>query len=185
MKHSLLLAADLRWRVAGPLCRHRFPLPIRPWLEESGSLTACLEEKFGPVRVTVLYEGRGRLLPSERMRLGLNSKGWIWVREVLLKAHGFPLVAARTVAPISTLKGVGTAFAHLGNRPLGELLFTHPEVERGAMEWVRLHPRDWAMVNVPYPPWGRRTLYSIGGRPLLVNEFFLPGVPGLEMPDAE
>jgi len=176
LKHSVLLARDLRWLAAGSLWRHRFPPEARSWLEEPGSLTARLACAFGAVRVTVLQEERGRLLASERRRMGLGSGEWIWVREVLLRAGDRPLVAARTVAPCSTLRGAGAAFARLGNRPLGELLFTHPGVVRGGMEWSRVESGHWRPAEIPPPRWGRRILYWIGAGPLLVNEFFLPGV---------
>ncbi len=176
MKHSLLLARDLRWLAAGSLWRYRFPPEARPWLEELGSLTARLECEFGPVRVTVLQEGRGRLLASERRRMGLGAGEWIWIREVLLRAGDRLLVAARTVAPCATLRGAGGAFARLGNRPLGELLFTHPGVVREGMEWSRVESGHWRPAEVQPPRWGRRTLYRIGAGPLLVNEFFLSGV---------
>ncbi len=185
MKHSVLLAEDIRWLDAGPLYRHRFPLEVRHWLEEPGSLTARLEVEFGSVRVTVLQEGRGRLLASERRRMDMDSREWIWSREVLLEAGGRFRVAARTVAPFSTLRGAGAAFARLGNRPLGELLFTHPDVVRCSMEWGRLDAWHWRLAGLQPPRWGRRTLYWIGAGPLLVNEFFLPGVLSGEVDDCE
>lgn len=157
-----------------PPYRHRFPLVVRSWLSETGSLTARLSSVFGPVRVVVLYEGRGRLLSSERARLVRFSSGPVWVREVLLESAGMPLLGARTVAPVATLEGVGAGFGRLGNRPLGELLFTHPAVVRGETQWTHLPPKHWRPNETACPRWGRRTLYEVGGRPLLVNEFFLP-----------
>jgi len=107
------------------------------------------------------------------------SSGPVWVREVLLESAGIagmPVLAARTVAPVATLEGVGAGFARLGNRPLGELLFTHPAVVRGEIQWTRLSRRHWRLKESVCPRWGRRTLYEVGGLPLLVNEFFLPVV---------
>ncbi len=183
MSRSLLLVADPRWVIARPPYRHRFPAPVRSWLDETGSLTARLEATGGPVRVIVLFEGGGRLMASERKHLGSIPGDPVWAREVLLEIHGVPMLLARTVAPRSTLRGEGAGFVRLGSRPLGELLFTHPAVVRGDTEWTRLEPRHWRMGKIGLPRWGRRTLYQVGGKPMLVNEFFLPAIFRLEQGD--
>ena len=172
--HSRLLAEDLHW--FSPHCpqARKIPLHIRSWLSESGSLTARLETVAGDIQVRVLYEGSGRPFASERRCLRLPHDRNLWLREVVLESRHGSLVAARTVAPRETLRGRGAGFGRLGNRPLGALLFSHPAVERGASQWVRLRPESWRLSQGEPPCWGRRTLYHIDAAPLLVSEFFLP-----------
>ena len=175
---SLLLAKDPVW-FAARLPRARRPsLQVLSWLAESGSLTARLQALAGPVQVQVLRQGLGWALASERRRLDYRPR-LLWVREVVLAHRGLPLLAARTVAPPATLRGAGTGFARLGARPLGALLFTHPGVRWRDCQWTRLARRDWK-APLPPPAWGRRTLYTLDGRPLLVAEFFLPSLFELE-----
>lgn len=139
---------------------------IKGWLLEPLSLTERLVRTFGPVRVALLRQGVGRLFREEAVLIG----HWLgWVREVVLWSHGRPLLAARTVGP----KRLGILFADQGEKPLGERLFTDPEIERLAMSWSQLKPLVWSARDLPCPHWGRRGLYSVHGDPLFVAEFFL------------
>jgi len=172
--HSRLLAEDLDWFSPRHPRVREIPPRVRDWLSETGSLTARLEAVAGNVRVQVLYQGSGRAFPSESQWLRLPRDRYLWVREVILTSPHGPLVAARTVAPGETLRGRGAGFGRLGERPLGALLFSHPAVERGDSQWVRLAPSAWRMFPAEAPRWGRRTLYHVDAAPLLVSEFFLP-----------
>lgn len=178
--HSLLLASDLSWFVARWPFTRRCSRRVRIWLAESGSLTARLQAAAGAIRVRVLYEGRGWPFESERQCLQWAHGQPVWIREVILYTGECPLLAARTVAPEVTLRGGGAGFAHLGSRPLGALLFNHPGVVRKTAEWVALNRGRWRLHSAAVPRWGRRTLYEVNGKPLLVNEFFLPIVFELE-----
>ncbi|PVV25897.1 MAG: hypothetical protein B6D74_02335 [gamma proteobacterium symbiont of Ctena orbiculata] len=67
---------------------------------------------------------------------------------------------------------------------MGAVLFSDPKVSRGATQVARLLPRqplfETACNNLREKPdhlWGRRTLYYVEKRPLLVNEIFLPTLP--------
>ncbi|BCX82412.1 chorismate--pyruvate lyase [Methylomarinovum caldicuralii] len=175
---SLLLANDPRWFVPRFRFAGRPPPQALSWLAETGSLTARLQSLTGTVEVRVLRQGLGWALASERRRLAYRPR-LLWVREVVLEHRGMPLLAARTVAPPATLQGEGAGFARLGARPLGALLFTDPAVRRQGCEWTRLVSRNWR-APLPRPDWGRRTRYTIDGRPLLVAEFFLPPLFELE-----
>ena len=63
----------------------------------------------------------------------------------------------------------------LGERPLGDALFTHPQASRGPIE-ITQSPAEGGI-------WGRRSVFRIAGdAPLLVHEFFLPGL--FASPDA-
>lgn len=106
------------------------------------------------------------------------------VRDVELLCNETPWVFARTLIPISSLKGSARRLTQLGEKPLGAVLFSDPTVLRGATQIAQLlpgHPLfDTASNHVDEKPeqlWGRRTLFYVEKRPLLVNEIFLPALP--------
>ena len=71
--------------------------------------------------------------------------------------------------------------AHLGNRPLGEIIFSYPKLERVAMDVSLIKPQTWtdsALIeaDIKQEIWGRRTVYGIAHHQMLVNEFFLPSI---------
>lgn len=106
------------------------------------------------------------------------------VRDVELLCDQVPWVFARTLIPISSLKGAAQRLTQLGEKPLGAVLFSDPKVIRGTTQVARLQPRqplfETACNNLHEKPqnlWGRRTLFYLEKRPLLVNEIFLPKLP--------
>lgn len=161
------------------------PERVRPWLQDKGSLTrrvmgAC-RSSFS---VRLLHQGWGRPLYSEQALLGGRRGGAVIVREVELMCGDHPWVFARSLIPASSLRGPARRLAHMGKRPLGELLFADSHVERGIVEVARLLPRHPLfvaatanLIDKPNELWGRRTLYFYSGKPLLVNEIFLPEIP--------
>ncbi len=178
---SQLFATPPRWlRV-----RHRPARPIPPrtasWLFESGSLTRRLRALCGErFRVRLLHQAWDKPFADEARILGLAAGRRAVVREVALQWEDRPLVVARSVIPARTLKGVDRRLAHLGTRPLGEILFADPRLHRKTLELAEIGPTLWQKdqrlrLDLSRPLWGRRSLYSLGaGHKLLVAEFFLP-----------
>ncbi len=167
--------------------RHaQVPGSVYHWLRDTGSLTARLKGAcHGGFRVRVLRQGWGKPLYSERQLLGMRWGEQAIVREVELLCNGAPWVFARTLIPASSLRGPARRLTMLGERPLGEVLFSDPHMHRGATEVARLQPRhplyQAATASLDEKPgeiWGRRTLFQLSRQPLLVNEIFLPGLPG-------
>ena len=128
-------------------------------------------------------EGWQRPRLDEARVLGMPRWNIGWVRQVQLLCDGRPWVFARTVIPVRTLSGAERRLARLGNRPLGAFLFADPGMSRGAVELARIG-NEHAMfaeatsgiVDSPAEIWGRRSVFRIGGKPLLVTEVFLPAV---------
>jgi len=162
------------------------PEGLSSWLLESGSLTrrvihACGEGCF---RVRLLHQGWGTPLNSER-RLLRSRRGVIMlIREVELLCDGVPWVFARTLIPATSLQRAVRRLTQLGEKPLGAVLFSDPRVSRGVTQVARLQPRHPLfqaacdhLDTLPDALWGRRTLFALAGRPLLVNEIFLPDIP--------
>jgi len=122
-------------------------------------------------------------LADERRLLGMREYEYALIRQVYLLCDEQRWVYARTVVPLRSLNGRGRRLASLGNRPLGAMLFADRGVRRGRMQVARLssgdHVFDQAVSGlsvVPESIWGRRSLFHYAGRPLLVNEIFLPNV---------
>ena len=170
-------------RVEG-LSRLTVPAELIDWLRDTGSLTARLKRCCGNgFRVHLLHQGWGRPLGSERRLLRIRRGATAVVREVELLCHETPLVFARTVIPSASLRGPAKRLTLLGERPLGEVLFTDPHMRRGQMEVARLLPRHplfgaatAGLEQLPAEIWGRRTLFHLGDASLLVNEVFLPAI---------
>ncbi len=158
---------------------------IRSWLYESGSLTARLRATFGPgFGVTVLRQCWHRPWADESGALGLAPRRRALVREVALHCGGRPLVLARSVIPPEALRGLQCRLAHLGERPLGELLFAYRKLRRESLELSKIAVADWReSATVPTQSdeevWGRRSLYVVARGHVLVCEFFLPAVLSL------
>lgn len=181
-KKSFLFIREPDWFQHHTGVRHALPENVQSWTYETGSLTQRLREYYGnAVAVKILFHhwrtpflGERRLLKMPEHRYGLS-------REVLLHAAGKPLIVARTIIPELTIKGAHRNLSHLGNRPLGEVIFSYPKLERLEMELCVIEPKTWqenaiTIAGIKEPIWGRRTVYGIAHRPMLVSEFFLPEI---------
>ena len=107
-----------------------------------------------------------------------------WVRQVQLLCDGKPWVYARTIIPLTSLRGRLRRLAHLGTRPLGGMLFADPGMRREIVELacIRKGQDMYAaatrgLTGKPDCVWGRRAVFRIARKPLLVSEVFLPAFP--------
>ncbi len=134
------------------------------WLRETGSITARLKQHWPNLTVRVLDEGLRTPQTDERLRLGQPSHATCWVREVVLQAAAHRLIHARTVVPAWTPDNPWHVLSTLGQRPLGELLFNLPDLER--------LPLEFAVASKASAP-SRRRVYVWSGAPLLLTETFM------------
>ncbi|MFN2308276.1 MAG: chorismate lyase [Gammaproteobacteria bacterium] len=178
-------SAALRWRQPKQLPR-ACPEPApRDWLLDTGSLTRRLQARCtGRFQVRVVAQGWGRPRLDECRALGLRRPLYALIREVQLLCAGRPWVFARTIIPIGTLRGRERRLAQLGARPLGALLFADPHMRRGPLEVACVcagqplyHTAVQGLAAPPARIWGRRSVFRLGGKPLLVSEFFLRTPP--------
>ena len=123
-------------------------------------------------------------------RRGAPRRLTVLAREVLLVCDGSPTVFAHSVIDAAALRGRWRWLAGLGSRPLGEALFRDPQVQRGPLRFRQLRAPDRRYkgaaaalsargLPVPRALWARRSVFSAGGRQLLVTEVFLPAVASL------
>lgn len=178
--------AQLRWRTSKQLVDGLPAAELRYWLFDPASLTQRVREACtGRFKVRVEQQGWGRPRLDEYRALGVRQGRLALIREVHLLCDERPWVFARTVIPISTLSGKQRRLAHLGTRPLGAVLFADPHMVRGPVEVAPIrqgHPLYGAAVQglkrKPEVIWGRRSVFRLGDKPLLVSEFFLPEIGG-------
>jgi len=153
---------------------------LRPWLLDRGSLTERLiRASKGQFEVKILFQGMGVPQLSEQRALELPVRQRALIREVILFGNHQPWVHARSIIPIKTLTGRLRKLRKLDNRPLGALLFSDPGMARGPIEISNLPMLEpWpSTVSSTYgsPVQGRRSLFWLDGKPLLVSEVFLTG----------
>ncbi len=173
-----------RWVPAGRLSLSAIPDALVSWLLDSASLTQRLNRACDrEFRLEVLGQRRERPLRQESRALGMAPGAYALVRQVHLCCGGTPWVYARTVIPPHTLSGKDRRLAHLRHRSLGAVLFADPSMRRGEVEVTELAPHQslhalaTARLAVkPQSVWGRRSLFHVHGKPLLVSEFFLPAL---------
>jgi len=176
--------AEPLWRPARRLNRTGIPPKYLPWLLDPASLTErIIQHCPRAFSVRLLSQARARPLRNEAMALGMRFGSRAVVRQVRLVCGDTPWVYARTIIPPRTLARKFHRFTRLGSRSLGALLFSDPSMERGEVEVACLTPAEGLYHLVtrdlrekPEVIWGRRSLFRLGGKPLLVCEFFLPDI---------
>ncbi|WP_029147454.1 chorismate lyase [Methylophilus sp. 5] len=156
--------------------------PLRPWLQERGSLTARLKQQYPDFSVQVLAQGWHKPNVDEQALLRLPPSTRAWVREVLLMGEGQPQVFAHSVIARNDLRGTWCHLRKIGRVPLGAALFANASVQRGRLHYRKLpstHPLHQAFCRY-FPEqsrqvlWARRSLFCLRHYRLLVTEVFLP-----------
>ena len=184
VSRSTASRATPRWRGHRRWLRQHVPEVLRAWLLDNGSLTDRLKRSCkGNFSVTVMDESWQRPQLDEARVLDMPDTAVAWVRQVQLLCDGKPWVFARTVVPAATLSGAQRRLAHLGSRPLGAYLFSDPGMRRSSVQLARITPGsrlfEDAVQSLPDRPgeiWGRRSVFRVDNKPLLVSEIFLPAV---------
>jgi chorismate lyase len=114
---------------------------------------------------------------SEQRTLKLNIRQRALVREVTLLVNDTAWVYARTIIPLGTLKGKLRYLRHLGNRPLGEKLFVNPTMQREGTMFATISSEHLpSQLRYKQALGGRRTLFKLNNKPLLVCEIFLAAI---------
>jgi len=93
---------------------------------------------------------------------------------------------AHSVIPTLSSSGSNHSVLRLGSKPLGAVLFAKTRsyvkakpprdiarLDKSSALWKRCSKNHSGLSS---PLWARRTLYQLKGRPILVNEIFLPAL---------
>ena len=161
------LHPDSLWR---PLEQRVLPPVIRVWMADPDSLTRRLK-RHGHFSVVPSLHTIAFPRADERQLLALPVRRAALIREVTLHLDGTPVVAARSVLPLTSLAGANRSLGHMGSRSLGLELYNRPVCQRDQV-WARL-----ASPGQNHPVcWGRQSRFIKRGAPLLVAEYFLPAL---------
>lgn len=173
--------AKTRWRRYHAFYGRRIPASRLDWLLEAGSLTRRLIHTCGcrPFRVKLLGEHYCYAALDEAHALGVPEGARVLVREVQLLCDGIPWVYARSLIPVTSLEGSLRRLKRQGTRSLGATLFADRTLRRGPLEFCCV---DAFAIPAGIDSkkggniWGRRSVFHVQNRPLLVSEYFLPAL---------
>lgn len=157
---------------------------MRAWLEDPGSVTSRIRSACGGEFSLILVNQRkAQPFFTEARILGLAVRHTALIRQVLLCCTGVPWIFARSVLPVSILRGRNRRLANLGSKPLGEVLFALPGVVRKDVQILPLgsdpvmrRAFEEAVDADPAGAWLRRSLFLLDNDPLLVSEVFLSNI---------
>ncbi|MFC3095408.1 chorismate--pyruvate lyase family protein [Alteromonas sediminis] len=149
---------------------------LRNWLLDTGSLTERIQSHCRQFSVYRIGQGVAPLSTEETQRLNDIDSAYE-IREVLLLADDTPWVFARSVVPVSLSTG---EWRDLGSQPLGKLLFNDTRFTRGEFEVAEVPfsvLSSLPITPVSHPLYGRRSLFTLEEKQILVAEVFLPASP--------
>ena len=160
--------SNLDWHSEGE--RRSLPTDAwRRWLFDRSSLTKLLIQKSaGDFRVEIHGQEWLQLPnPAVRSCFGpLAAEHKFWSRKVVLFGDNTPWVLAHTLIPEFSLTGPLRRVLELNAKPLGEYLFSHPDLIRSGID----------ITPIAGDSWGRRSLFYLFEKPIMVAEFFLPAI---------
>lgn len=139
-----------------------------PMLVSCGSLTYLLSKTYGKISVEIVFEGYRTLSLAEwgaYCRLAgksVKKSHLFWVREIFLVGNRTHLVKAKTLMPAPQLSGKLNRLKHLGNTPMGHILFNKYQKRPFVRQFV-VQPHKLA----------RQSLYDWYGQTVFVEEWFL------------
>jgi len=180
----------LKWKKAHSFFITSAPKKLQRWLTDRHSLTrrlicAC-QLQNSQFQVRVHHEAWAKPQLNESRLLNMKNGELGFIRQVHLYCGETPWVYARTVIPQSTLHGELQKLTNLGTQPLGAVLFANRHIMRSDIEIAKITRRH-NLYNVAVEKsntdkfnklsreiWGRRSVFTIGSKPLLVSEIFLP-----------
>lgn len=153
---------------------------LRDWLLDPSSLTARLKQHCQHFRVEVLGQKIQTCSQAEANQ-DIKQGEEVLVREVLLYCDEKPQVFARSLLPLRSLTGNEKQLAELGNQSLGQVLFNHPNLQRKCIEVSAFESSSSVAELAKYCQlpfretlWGRRSIFVLEDKPLMVAEVFLP-----------
>ncbi len=153
---------------------------VAHWLLDPGSLTARLQAHCHTFQVKVLGQRVEACSEQDACEI-IQKDSQVLIREVILYCDDSPQVFARSLLPLSSLTGEEQALANLGEKPLGQFIFSRPNLTRTAIEVGTFDENSTVAklaqclgAKVINELWGRRSLFHLEGKPLVVAEVFLP-----------
>ena len=173
-----------RWYQRHQLFNQSLDIALLPWLFDTSSLTArMIGVCDGKFSVKVMSQRWQKMSADEAEVMSLSGIPSALVRKVLLCCDEQPLVYARTVIPASTIKGAQRRYANMGNRPLGAMLFADRTMRCEAVQVAKLPATSaiYRYTKSTEDVWGRRSVFRVAEKSILVSEYFLHELIQLEL----
>ena len=178
-QHSLFpVEMTAIWRAP---CTVEIHQTLRSWLLDPTSLTKRLQRHSEQFRVELLGQ-KIEACRADEANDDVLAGEQVLVREVLLYCDEVPQVFARSLLPLTSLTGEQQQLADLGTQSLGQVLFNHPDLLRKKIEIAEFNQQSsvakmakYLSMKVTQPMWGRRSIFMLDAKPLMVAEVFLPG----------
>jgi chorismate lyase len=169
---------EKNWRVLRDFGRGRIPPEVLDWILDPASLTQrvrgfCGREVF---RVRVLSQSYRYASTAEAQQLQILPGLRVLDRQVQLCCDDQPLVYARSLLPVTLFMGRLQRLKYQGSKSLGATLFSDPTVTRGELQVANVAGKHIPGAEEATSVWGRRSVFRIQGKPLLVAEFYLPAL---------
>ncbi len=176
---------ELKWQCLS--AENTLPVPLGHWISHAGSFMERLR-RHGVESPQVQLLRQTWQLPAlnEKRALGLTTRAYALIREVLIYSKGKKWMYARTVFPRKTLTGKQLCLARLKNRSLGSVLFKDPTIQRSSFDVICLsetmpfHHYILQQAHIQADQlWARRSQFMLHQKPLLLTEVFLPDIQTL------
>ena len=137
---------------------------ILSWLNEPGSITSRIKS-FSNFRLKLLRDGPSEVDIIEDDLIVANYEENN-TREVILYSDEKPLIYAKSIIPLATIRfGLGV-LGNLKENPLGDILFSNPEIKKKYMLFAKFESNKKIFC-------GRKGIYTVKGYPFSVCEIFL------------
>ncbi|MDO8826634.1 chorismate lyase [Methylophaga sp.] len=178
-----MIRSQAHWHSAATA---KLPSELADWLTDKGSLTLRLRQTSQKqFSVDLQQTGWQKPLTEEALKLEQPLHENAYCREVILRDGDKARVFARTIVPRASYQALQAHLHihHLGNRSLGEILFTDPAIKRGPLEVASLRTgqslfelakHNGIALDDKAIMWARRSCFYFAGNSLLVCEMFLP-----------
>ena len=137
---------------------------ILSWLNEAGSITSRIKS-FSNFKLKLLKDGPGEvdIIEDDLIISNYEENN---IREVILLSNEEPLIYAKSIIPLETIKLGLNILGNLKENPLGDILFSNPEIKKKYMFFARFQSKEEIF-------YGRKGIYTVKGYPFSVCEIFL------------
>ena len=137
---------------------------ILSWLNEAGSITSRIKS-FSNFKLKLLKDGLGEvdIIEDDLIISNYEENN---IREVILLSNEEPLIYAKSIIPLETIKLGLNILGNLKENPLGDILFSNPEIKKKYMLFARFQSKEEIF-------YGRKGIYTVKGYPFSVCEIFL------------
>ena len=117
-----------------------------------------------------------------------ESSFWYCPTSVADCAAWLRCTSRRVASEVRVLHRDGAGSVSRSGSRLGAMLFADRGMQRGVVELARIRPRETLYTDAVRDPsqargdiWGRRSIFRLAHKPLLVSEIFLPDFPAGEV----